>query len=84
MSLQLTLARGAARNAETAWKRHLADCVTCRQSARSRQQSARSRQRSALCAAGNEARRELDARRADLERERELDMRPIDGQGVLW
>ena len=77
MNLQLTLARAAARDAESKWKDHVRFCPPCSRASRARQWSD-------MCAAGTQARRELRDCRADVERERELAKLPAPGQEALW
>jgi len=72
VSIETTLARGAAREAETAWKIHRRDCVTC------------SRPRGDRCASGQKVWRVHAEAKAELARQRALDKAPIEGQEVLF
>jgi len=69
--METTLARGAAREAEAAWKIHRRNCVTC------------SRPRDERCVSGGKLWKVYAEARGELARQRELDLAPIDGQEVL-
>ena len=77
MSRETTLARAAARHADTEWARHAGICAQCAAAERARFGPA-------CCDAGAALRLEQRSARAEVTRNRELDAQPIDGQGALW
>jgi hypothetical protein len=76
MSIQTTMAKAAARDAEAAWKRHRTGCSTCTAAARARRWTH-------LCDAGFAAHDDVRLAKSELDRSRQADARPIPGQGLL-
>ena len=70
-------ARNVARQAERAWKEHLAGCPKCEISVRSRQPDLKCRDGQALYGIRTDANRELA-------RNRDLDKQPAPGQEMLF
>jgi hypothetical protein len=71
--METTLARAALRIAEADWKFHLHNCPSCA--------SGQHRRKPELCCgAGALLRQEWKQAQAELDRNRKLDARPIDGQ----
>jgi hypothetical protein len=77
MSLETTIARGVARDAEQEWQQHRKACPWC-------QPVARKRRYDLLCLDGASLRRERDETRAEAAHQAEMDKQPIPGQEVLF
>jgi len=78
MSLQTTLARGAARAAAENWRSHRNFCIHCGTATRRRRWDD-------LCPDGSELRAQMAETEAALQRERDLDKVTIlPGQGMLF
>jgi hypothetical protein len=76
MSLQTRLAQGAARDAESEWKRHAGHCPRCSRLARDRGAEP--------CGVGAEIRNEAHRLRAVAKREAALDKAPNPNQEALF
>jgi len=77
MSVETTLARADAALADTRWRAHCRDCPQCVTAHRARKPDQ-------MCVAGAGLRRAHRDADAELERQRELDLRPIPGQQALF
>jgi hypothetical protein len=77
VSLELTLARGAARAGNEKWQRHRKTCATC-------QPAARRRKYGKLCSEGKQLWADKQAAEAAERVEAELDRQPDPNQGELF
>jgi hypothetical protein len=75
VSLQLTLANAAFRNAEDKWRYHRRHCPECAQASHRRIPT--------TCSEGDRLREDFETCKADLAEERRMDKLPVPGQLTL-